>query len=294
MNDIQGKNWNQEVKTPEAKPEVREEFYDKRAELKQSIALDLSSLTLEKTTVSKEGRYLFGILDARFGTKGAYHILKMATQKGFNVDRFMAGEKVSIEPRAEGNFLIKWSASGVELESVKLNETPTPTPTLQSTPVQEQTTAVEEQPVVAPKETDVPEDEEEDHIHEEEAVSEDIALDDQWAEWTARLGEQVKEAGMTLVVKIDKDRKKKIQIVNAEGRKAIVTIQRDLLAKSGGYTDEEARISYEGHEFKTPTEAVEAAIHDLSQPKEKIKITMPWQKHEHGDEHEEEEHGHSH
>lgn len=123
-------------------------------------------------------------------------------------------------------------------------------------------------------------------------VDETLLLSEQWNAWKAEIAEVVISEGMTLEIKKEKDAVVRLLIHNGD-RKETILIRRDLAAKNGGYTDKDAEISCEAYSYEDPLAAVKAAIRVLKNPKEKIKITMPWQKHEH-DEGEDSHDGHAH
>lgn len=124
------------------------------------------------------------------------------------------------------------------------------------------------------------------------SVDEALPLLEQWNVWRTEIIELVVAEGMLLEIKNEGPGRVRF-LVHYADREESVTIQRHLTAKGGGYTSKHATITYAAHEFKDPLTAVKAVISDLKLPKEKLKITMPWEKHEHEDD-EDSHDGHAH
>lgn len=134
MNEILGHDWHEEVGSPsDERAAVRAQYYEKRAELKGAINEDLSGLRLDRTPVTRESKWLYGVLESAFGAKKTDKILDVTSKEGsgFNVDKFAKGDTVSIEEDGEILYLVKRNKEGDLLERA-----PLATSAKEETPVQ--------------------------------------------------------------------------------------------------------------------------------------------------------------
>lgn len=102
---IKGKDWNSEIGTiiDRVQPE-RTDFYLKRTGIKKSEDEVIGSITTPSVKLGSD-YYLFQALTKTLGSeKKAYKMLDLMSRKGFNVDRFEAGDTIRIE---DGVFVVQ-------------------------------------------------------------------------------------------------------------------------------------------------------------------------------------------
>jgi len=221
--------------------------------------------------------------------------LKNLQEQGYQVDWFPAGYTVEVtnnhlsiyKQNAEGKTYFVSPETNVPVQNLKLFDV-APVKVVQA---EEPELPDAPEPPVRPVENPLPAPE-----RPVEAppfgVDETLSLIDQWNLWKAEIIETVVAEGMSVDFKNEDPARIKFSVHQGK-RKERISIQRYLTAKDGGYTDKDAQISYKDHELEDPLTAVKVVIGDLKLPKEKLKITMPWEEHEHEDD-EDSHDGHAH
>lgn len=216
--------------------------------------------------------------------------LKNLQEQGYQVDWFPAGYTVEVinnrlsiyKETSTGSVYFESPETKALVKDLKLFDIAPP----ESIPPEE---PVPPEPEPVPEPEPIPEEPAE-ALH--FSVDETLPLNEQWNLWKTEIIQMVVTEGMSIDFKKEEESTVKL-VVRHGDRKERMVIQRFLSAKKGGYTSKDAKIAYDEHEFPDPIEAVTAVIQALKAPKEKVKITMPWQKHEH-DEDEDSHDGYAH